>query len=92
MATKKKTNTSRKQSISSARPRSYSDLYKDDKSRAPQVYTAPTPNVTSAPELNTAAASVNWREEYAHVVRDVRTLLIVSVALFAIIIITGFFV
>lgn len=92
MATKKKTNISKKQSISSARPRSYSELYKDDKSRATQVYTTPTPKTNSGQELNTTAAAVNWREEYAHVVRDLRTLLIVSAALFAIIIITGFFV
>lgn len=92
MATKKKTNISKKQSISSARPRSYSELYKDDKSRAAQVYTTPTPKASSVQELNTTATAVNWREEYAHVVRDLRTLLIVSAALFAIIIITGFFV
>jgi hypothetical protein len=88
--TKKKTNISKK-SVSSARPRSYSELYKNDKSSAPQVYTAPAQNGATR-EIAAQAQTVNWREEYAHVVRDLRTLLIVSAALFAIIIITGFFV
>jgi len=89
--TKKKTNISKK-SVSSARPRSYSDLYKNDKSSAPQVYTAPAQKAGVTREVAAPASAVNWREEYAHVVRDLRTLLIVSGALFAIIIITGFFV
>lgn len=92
MATKKKTNITKRQSISSARPRSYSELYKTDKSGAPQVYTAPAAKANATHETTAAATSVNWREEYAHVVRDLRTLLIVSAALFAIIIITGFFI
>jgi hypothetical protein len=91
MATiKKKTNISKK-GVSSARPRNYSDLYKNDKSSAPQAYATPAQN--SATRESTAPAQVvNWREEYAHVVRDLRTLLIVSAALFGIIIVTGFFV
>lgn len=88
--TKKKTNISNK-SVSSARPRNYSELYKNDKSSAPQVYSAPAQTAASR-EGAAPAQAVNWREEYAHVVRDLRTLLIVSAALFGIIIITGFFV
>lgn len=88
--TKKKTNISKK-SVSNARPRSYSELYKNDKSSAPQVYNAPAQNVTSR-EVAAPSSVVNWREEYDHVVRDLRTLLIVSAALFGIIIVTGFFV
>lgn len=88
--TKKKTNISKK-SVSSARPRSYSELYKNDKSSASQVYSAPAQNAASR-EVAAPAQAVNWREEYAHVVRDLRMLLIVSAALFGIIIITGIFV
>lgn len=89
--TKKKTNISKK-GVSSARPRSYSDLYKNDKSSASQVYSAPASKAVATREVAAPEQAVNWREEYAHVVRDLRTLLIVSAALFAIIIITGFFV
>lgn len=91
MATKKKTNISKK-SVSSARPRSYSDLYKDDKTVTPQVSTTPTKKVATVQPVAAAVQPMNWREEYAHVVRDVRTLLLVSAVLFAIIIIIGFFV
>jgi len=90
MTIKKKTNSTKKQSISSARPRSYSDLYKTDKSGPPQVYSTPAVKVNTTHEMTTT--TVNWREEYAHVVRDLRTLLIVSAALFGIIIVTGFFI
>lgn len=37
------------------------------------------------------ASHQRWQEEYGYVFHDLRTLLIVSVALFAIIIILGFF-
>lgn len=92
MATKKRNISAKKQSISSASPRSYSELYKGDKTRAPQVYNVPNKKVTVTQEPVAAAQTVDWREEYAHVVRDLRTLLLVSGVLFGIIIITGFFV
>lgn len=97
MATKKRNISAKKQGISSAQPRSYSDLYKDDKARTVQTYNAPAKNASAkrAVAVQEAAAPapvVNWRVEYAHVIRDVRTLLLVSGVLFAIIIIIGFFV
>lgn len=92
MATKKRNISTKKQSVSSARPRSYSELYKDDRTRAPQVYNTPTKTAVAVHESTASTQTMNWREEYAHVVRDLRTLLIVSGVLFAIIIITGFFV
>lgn len=91
MATKKRNISAKKQSISSASPRSYSELYKDDKTRAPQVTNAPSKKVT-VQEPVAAAKTLDWREEYVHVVRDLRTLLLVSGVLFAIIIIASFFV
>lgn len=84
MAIKKKTASAKKQSVSAARPRSYSALYKDDRTRS--VQTVVTPKETVAP-----TPSVNWREEYAYVVHDLRTLGIVATILFGVIIITGFF-
>ena len=92
MATKKRNISAKKQSISSASPRSYSELYKGDKTRAPQVYNAPTKTAVAAHELASASKTLDWREEYVHVVRDLRTLLLVSGVLFASIIITSFFV
>lgn len=92
MATKKRNISAKKQSISSASPRSYSELYKDDKTRGPQVTNAPSKKVTVTQEPATAVKTQDWRAEYAHVVRDLRTLLMVSGVLFGIIIITGFFV
>ena len=91
MATKKRNISAKKQSISGARPRSYSELYKDDKTRGAQVPITPT-NKVVAQEAVASTQTLDWRKEYAHVVRDLRTLLLVSGALFAIIIITGFFV
>jgi hypothetical protein len=84
MATKKKSSTTRRPSISAARPRSYSELYKADKSR-----TAPV--VAKSAEVATSTQSMDLRQEYAYVIRDLRTLGIVSAALFGIIIIIGFF-
>ncbi len=91
MATKKKTTITKKRSISSGQARSYSDLYKDDKTRSVQV-TTPVQRTPTLQETPATVQTLNWREEYAHVIRDLRTLLIVSAILFAIIIITGFFV
>jgi hypothetical protein len=92
MATKKKTAITKKQGMSSASPRSYSALYKDDKTRSVQVVSTATRKAGPSEEVRSSAPMVNWRDEYAHVVRDLRKLLLVSAALFGIIIITGFFV
>ena len=92
MATKKKTSITKKQGVIGASPRSYSQLYKDDKTRSTQVYTTPGKKLSSSEEIRSSTQVINWREEYAHVVRDLRTLLLVSGVLFGIIIIIGFFV
>ena len=86
MATKKKRSSTRTQSLSKSRPRSYGEMYKNET-------TVQQPTVTAAPKANTVtvAESRDWRVEYSHVVRDLRTLLIVSAVLFAVIIVTGFF-
>lgn len=92
MATKKKTSSTKKPSTSAARPRSYSDLYKADKTRTVSVVTTPNRKLATSTAATASTESVNWREEYAYVVRDLRTLGIVSAALFGIIIIAGFFI
>ncbi|MEZ4861902.1 MAG: hypothetical protein R3C14_11360 [Caldilineaceae bacterium] len=91
MATKKK-DTAKKRSISSARPRSYSELYKDDKSRTPVTPTTKAPKAVTTAPVNTPAKLENWREEYDYVIRDLRTLTVVSGVLFAVIIVAGFFI
>jgi hypothetical protein len=85
MATERRRNRDRK-SISTVRPRNYSDLYKN--SAATQVATTPT-NV--APALMTVEI-VDWKHEYAHVASDLRRLLLVSTVLFAAIIVAGIFI
>jgi len=93
MAKKKRTRS--KKSVSSAKPRSYSQMYKNDKTvPAPVESKAVTPAKKAAeptPEVQTDDRS-NWSSEYAYVVQDMRMLTIVSVALFALIIIAGFFI
>lgn len=94
MATKsatqrKKSAAPKRRSISSGNPRSYGEMYKGDRAVPPTVNTprsAPVQTI-SAPE-----ASVNWRQEYDYVIRDLRTLGIVTTTLFAVIIIAGFFI
>ncbi|MCB0084916.1 MAG: hypothetical protein KDE47_28445 [Caldilineaceae bacterium] len=88
MATKKK-RTTKRQSISSGNPRSYGDMYKGDTTRQQP---AATPTKATTPTVTAAAQSVDWRTEYSYVLRDLRTLLLVSAVLFAVIIIAGFFI
>ena len=83
MSSKKKS----KQKRSSGNPSNYSALYKGD---ASGVSKAAPPPVTE-PVATTAAKTVNWQEEYGYVFRDLRTLLLVSLLLFAGILVIGFF-
>ena len=90
MATKKKPNISKKQSVSSGQPRSYGELYKGDATRTVSVVnTAPRKAVVTK-EL-TGTPALNWREEYAYVASDLTQLAIVSAVLFGVIIVSGFF-
>jgi hypothetical protein len=91
MATKKR---NRRKNTSSASPRSYSQLYKDD-SNLPSGAEA-----SGEAENSTAVAtsgsrghdSVDWKSEYAYVVKDLRVLGIVSVVIFALMIGIGMFI
>jgi len=86
MATKKK-RTTKRQNLSKSRPRSYGEIYKNETTLQ---QAAPVPATTSSTTA-TLTESQDWRVEYSHVLRDLRTLLLVAAILFAIIIVTGFF-
>ncbi|MFN8486979.1 MAG: hypothetical protein U0350_05250 [Caldilineaceae bacterium] len=94
MATPNKKRTRSKSSISTARPRSYSEMYKNDTTVPAQAVTVST--VAKASEVRytpaKSAADIDWKEEYKYVMSDLRLLLIVSVVLIAIIILAGFFI
>ena len=89
--------TRTKKSLSAAQPRSYSELYKGDNT-VPAMATPVGSNTAKSAvkevgmPLARGSDSVNWQKEYAHVIHDVRSLLLVSGVLFALIIVAGFFV
>jgi hypothetical protein len=88
MASKK----NRKQKRSSANPRNYSELYKDDKSTVTQSDTtkdAAKTESTETADLGKGSDSVDWKHDYAYVVKDLRQLLIVSGVLFVLVIGVG---
>jgi hypothetical protein len=87
MTTERKRGRSRRSTIT-ARPRSYSELYKHEQAMPP-VTTAPSDEAVVAPR---ATHTIDWQTEYAHVGRDLRKLFIVSATLLALIVIAGFFV
>jgi hypothetical protein len=101
MATKsatqrKKSAAPKRHSISSGNPRSYGAMYKDDNTRSTAPSTT-TPSITPSRrtvvvETPSQADETNWREEYDYVIRDLRSLGIVTTALFAVIIVAGFFI
>lgn len=91
MATKKKKKTPKRQSISSGRPRSYGEMYKNETSRQQSTPVAAS-TTTGVTNPTTTATTVEWRTEYSHVLRDLKTLLSVSAVLFIVIIIAGFFI
>jgi len=94
MATNNKKRTRGKVGISSASPRSYSDLYKNDNTvSAPATQTASAAKATEsryAPAKSTEP--VDWKGQYTYVMSDLRLLLLVSVVLVAIIVVAGFFI
>ena len=93
MATNNKKRTRSKSSLSSARPRSYSDLYKNDNTVS--VPTTATAAVSRTPEPRYAAAksteTVDLKSQYAYVINDLRLLLIVSAVLVGIIFVAKLF-
>jgi len=88
MASKK---SSKKKNRTSANPRNYSELYKDDKSTVAkstekdEVATVST----SASDSAKSSDNIDWKHDYAYVVKDLRQLGIVSVVLFVLVIGVG---
>ena len=77
---------------SAANPSNYSQIYKPSEqnllqSAAPSVDTAETRPVG----VQRSSDEVDWKAEYGFVFKDLRHLLIISAALFAAIIVIGFF-
>ena len=94
MATQKKNKRSKKQR-SSANPRNYSAIYKDDRSTVPAETAVSDEAAVEAkpvPVGGKGSDTVDWKGDYAYVVKDLRQLAIVSVVLFAVIIGIGFFI
>lgn len=93
MATQKKSSRNKKKRTS-ANPRSYSALYKDDRAAVPQEVVADVDaeeTVAPIPARGKGSDSVDWKKEYAYVDKDLRQLAIVSAVLFAVIIGIGLF-
>lgn len=86
MAKKKR---SSKQSVSSAKPRNYSAMYKDDNT-VPQTKRADDAQTDAPVTEKKGRDQVDWKNEYAYVFSDLRVLSVVSVVLFAVIIGIGF--
>lgn len=92
MATERKRNRERR-SISSARPRNYSDFYKNDQSGATQPVAPGSNNPTPVASMTARGSNtVDWTKDYGYVAHDLRKLLLVSGVLFALILIASFFI
>lgn len=91
MATKERKRSPRTPSRTSGRPTNYSQLYKDDHSK---LETAPVAKSSTARASRVVgekkgSETVNWHEEYAYVIQDLRTLAVVSALLFLVMIGAG---
>lgn len=92
MATRERKRQRRTPSRASGRPTSYSQLYKDDNTK---LASAPAASARTARAGRTigekkGSETVNWSEEYTYVLQDLRTLVVVSIVLFAVMIGAGF--
>jgi len=90
----KQTKSRRSAGMSKTQPRSYSELYGNRDTRvAPSAAAAtPTRRKAQAEEvaLKRGSDTVDWKNEYSSVLGDVRQLLIISAALFALMIVLGY--
>ncbi len=104
-AQRKKNAAPQRPSISSGNPRSYGEMYKGDKTRSSAPITATTATTATTTTTTTATLrrpsvsetphytdTASWHQEYDYVLRDLRTLGIVTAALFAVIILASFFI
>ena len=98
MAAKNKRSKS-KSKRSSANPANYSALYKSDSSGVPKSSEKSGTAAASTRDRSATSSSVTsssttsqsqWESEYAYVFKDLRTLMLVSLGLFAAILLLGF--
>lgn len=92
----KQTKSRRQAGMSKAQPRSYSELY-GNRPAATATPVATPAGTPARPQKQAEAVSpqrgsdtVNWKNEYSQVLGDVRQLLFISAALFALMIALGF--
>ena len=85
----------RRPSASRANPRSYSGLHSRTQHKPPENGAAQSQQQPAAPEQTPEPAhipnQINWKTEYSKVFSDLKQLLIVSVALFGLMLVVGFF-
>jgi hypothetical protein len=94
MAKSTKSTRPRRPSVGDANPRSYSEILKREKQNSPvAVVATPTPAVakTASPSREERREEkIDWKNEYRQVFSDLRQLIVISVALFALMILLGF--
>lgn len=77
---------------SAANPSNYSQIYKQSEQNMLQSATPVLDIVETKPSgSQRSSEEVDWRTEYGFVFKDLRQLLIISLALFAVIVAVGFF-
>lgn len=91
MATKQ-SRSRRSRGMSKAQPRSYSELYgtSDAGSAAPAAAAKPAQRKTEEKVVRRSSDNINWAAEYGQVFGDLRQLLMISAALFVLMVVLGF--
>ncbi len=95
---RKRSKRRRQASVSSVAPRSYSEMARsipvpevavEVDSPPPQTRETDVPATAESPDLR-GSETVDWHQEYAQVLADLRYLMLVTVALFALMIVLGY--
>jgi hypothetical protein len=73
---------------SAANPTNYSQLYKQSEQNLLQSNVLPEPADPAGPQRS--SHEVDWKNEYGFVIRDLRHLMVISLALLAVIVGLGF--
>ena len=88
----KQTKSRRALGMSKAQPRSYAELYGNRETPITSAQAVTTPSRRKAEEVapQRGSDSVYWKSEYSQVFGDIRQLLVISAALFALMIALGY--
>ena len=93
----KQTKSRRPAGMSKAQPRSYSELYGNRDTRIASPSAATTTATPARPKKQTeetapqrGSDTVDWTKEYSQNLGDVRQLLVISAALFALMVVLGY--